>query len=143
MRLGTATHVKENGGYVDIQDGATVSFDSGSLNGLTLTWASATVHSMTEATGNTVDTNGKHYIYSGGIASGTTVKAAGELHVSSGGVASATTMNSGTFSVKSGAATVNTTVNGGAFQVSSGGTATGKLTFGGERLGMVRVRRDA
>jgi len=127
---GTATHVKENGGYVDVRDGANVQFDSSLINGLTLAWASATVHSMTSADGITLDTNASMTVYSGGRASGTTVKAAGELYVSSGGVASATTMNAGTFYVKFGAAAANTTVNSGTFHVSSGGTATGKLTFG-------------
>ena len=124
---GTALLVVENGGYVEVENGATVTFLSGTIKGLTLSAASATVHSMTTANNVTLDVLGSMTLFSGGVASGTIVNKAGNLKISSGGVASGTTMTSGYVEVWG--VVSNTTVSGGAFHVSSGGTATGRLTF--------------
>ena len=105
-------------------------FDSGSFNGLTLSGASATVHSMTDAYSITLNANGSMTVYSGGIASGTTVNTGGYLYVSTGAQVSATTVSGGICHVYAGGVAGNTTVNSGSFQTLSGGTATGKLTFG-------------
>ena len=80
----TIEGVKENGGYVDIQNGANVGFLSNTFSGLTLS-DSATVHSMTKAVDIILETNGILTVFSGGTVNSITQKTRGSIIVSSGG----------------------------------------------------------
>ncbi|MBO4303887.1 MAG: hypothetical protein J6A21_04825, partial [Lentisphaeria bacterium] len=65
---GTAT-VVENGGYVDVEEGANVTFTPNAFAGLVLSdWADATVHSGTTAVSPTVNPHGYLFVSSGGSA---------------------------------------------------------------------------
>ena len=148
---GTALAIRENGGYVEIKDGATVSFLENTFSGLALT-GKATVHSGTTAndttinehgslyvsqggTANstTVNNEGRLYVSQGGTANSTTVSTGGELHVFSGGTANSTTVNSGgKFEIKEGGTANSTTVNsGGRFEIKEGGTANSTTVSSG------------
>ena len=105
---GTALNIVENGGYVDVAEGASVTFTPNTISGLVLSYTSATLHSGTTANSTTV--KGSLDVYSGGTANSTTVNYWGGLYVSSGGTANATTVNSWGF-----------------LYVSSGGTHRGSL----------------
>ena len=138
---GTAMEIVENGGYVDVQEGADVTFVSTILSGLTLSYTSTTVHSGTTAnstqinyratliicggTANSTTVNGNLQISSDGVANSTTVNASGYLHISSGGAANSTTVNEwGSLCVSSGGTANITTINSrGTLIVSDGGTA--------------------
>ena len=87
---GTATDVMENGGYVDIQTGANVTFIPNSFSGLVLSKSTATLHSGTTANSTIISTNGGMIVYSGGTANNTIVKDRARLIVSSGGTANNT-----------------------------------------------------
>ena len=105
---GTARNVVENGGYVQVPDGADVTFASHTINGLVFSTV-ATIHSGTTATHATVKT-GPVFVYGGGIVSDTAVEDSLYLE---GGVATDTTVNNkGRFYINSGVAT-GTTVNSG------------------------------
>ena len=86
---GTATEVLENGGYVEISDGATVTFASNTISGLALSDASATIHSGTTANSTTVNAGGKLEVFSGGTVNGATVNSGGAAEVSSGVISGA------------------------------------------------------
>ena len=147
---GTAMEIKENGGYVSVADGATVSFRSNTISDLYLDTNSATVHSGTTANRTVLERNldlwydafGAMYVYSDGIANDTTALSGGKLHVekdgkanstilsggslfvSEGGTANSTTIyEEGYLNVFNGGTANNTTVNNGFFAVLSGGTA--------------------
>ena len=85
---GTATEVMENGGYVEILEGASVTFASNTISGLELA-GSATVHSGTTATKTTVNAGGKLEVFSGGTVNGVTVNSGGMAEVSSGVISGA------------------------------------------------------
>jgi len=122
---GTATEIKENGGYVNVADGANATFTSNSFSGLNLSNAFATVHSGTTATDTTLNFNGRLYVSSGGTADNTIVNSSGYFDVYSGGTANNTTVNSwGYLYVSNGGTANNITVNTlGYLIVSSGGMA--------------------
>ena len=130
---GTANGIIENGGYVDVKDGANVSFVPNTISGLILSRASATVHSGTTANSTTVN-DGKLTVYSGGTANSTTVSGYnGGLYVYSGGTVNSTTVNDGKLTVYSGGTANSTTVNyGGYLEVNSGGTANEIIENGGD-----------
>ncbi|MBE6355741.1 MAG: hypothetical protein E7058_01350 [Lentisphaerae bacterium] len=121
---GTATEIVENGGYVEINDGANVTFASNTISGLTIN-TSMTVHSNTIADSTTVSSFGRMDISSGGVANSTTVNSHGSMTISSGGVANSTTVNfSGYMHISSGGVANSTTVNrGGSMTIFSGGVA--------------------
>ncbi|MBR2426822.1 MAG: AIDA repeat-containing protein, partial [Lentisphaeria bacterium] len=121
---GTALEIKENGGYVWVDDGANVTFASNTISGLRLN-ADMTVHSNTVANSTTVNSRGYLAIYSGGVANSTTVNFSGYMYISSGGVANSTTVNSrGYLAIYSGGVANSTTLNYyGRMYISSGGTA--------------------
>ena len=145
----SALAIKENGGYVEVADGASATFAANSFSNLVLSNAYATVHSGTTANDTTVN-SGRMDVYSGGSANSTTVNNGGLMQVYSGGTALAIKENGGCVEVADGAnatfvanslsglvlsygqsatlhsgTTANsTTVNyGGNLYVSSGGTA--------------------
>ena len=151
----TATKITENGGHVEIADGAKVSFVPNTIFGLVLSNASATLHSGTTATETTVNSDGRLDIYSGATATKTTVSSNGRLDIFSNGTATGILENGGYVKVADGAnvsfvqntisglvlsdasATVHagtvaksTTVNAGArLDVFSGGKLTGQMMF--------------
>jgi autotransporter passenger strand-loop-strand repeat protein len=125
---GTATNVLENGGYVDVGEGATVSFLSNTISDMSV-YASATIHSGTTAKSTTIY-NGTLIIFSGGIANNTILKGDyivghGALHVSSGGTANGIQA-----------------IDGDLF-VSSGGKLTGQITITDDTAVDVFVYSDA
>jgi autotransporter passenger strand-loop-strand repeat protein len=66
---GSAHEIKENGGYVSLEDGADVSFVSNSIAGLEMKeWTSASIHSGTTATGVEVKWGCRLEVHAGGIA---------------------------------------------------------------------------
>ena len=81
---GTATAVRENGGSVEVEDGANVTFLANTFRGAMLTSGEATLHSGTTALGATVK-NAKMTVFDGGIAQ-ETVLDGGTLTISSGGM---------------------------------------------------------
>ena len=116
--LGVATEIVENGGYVDVREGANVTFASNTINGFVLSSGhSMTVHKNTIASNTTINSGGWMYIYSGGVASNTTVNYGGSMRISSGGVANNTTLSGGSMHISSGCDANRTTVD-------SGGTMT-------------------
>ena len=125
---GTAQEIVENGGYVQVADGADVTFTPNTISGLTLSNASATVHSGTTATNNAL-LGCQFFIFSGGITNSSILRSnnweKSFLYVSSGGVANNTTVSTGgSFLVFSEGIANNTTINyNGNLTVSSGGTA--------------------
>jgi len=119
---GTATAIRENGGYVYVEDGANVTFVSNTISGLTL-GDRMTVHQNTVANDTTLN-YGSMYISSGGVANSTTVNFGGGMYISSGGVANSTTVNSGgDMYISSGGVANSTTVTYGWMYISSGGVA--------------------
>ena len=75
----TAMNIVENGGWVEIEDGATVSFDPGTVSDLTLADASATVHSGTVLSGAAVNAGGRLDVFSGGKMTGRMTFAEGAI----------------------------------------------------------------
>ena len=134
----TALEIRENGGYVYLDDGADVTFTPNVVSGAVLN-DEATAHFGTTVRETTVNSRLDIYsggivsnavaagssawicVYSGGLADGVTVSAGG-IQVFEGGAVDHTTVNAGYLNVAKGAAN-NTTVNGGNFRVSQGTTA--------------------
>ncbi|MBR4254850.1 MAG: AIDA repeat-containing protein [Lentisphaeria bacterium] len=65
---GTAMEVRENGGYVQVEDGADVTFVPNTIDELLLEKSSATIHSGTTAVNATVNSGGRLEVFSGGTA---------------------------------------------------------------------------
>ena len=68
---GTALNIVENGGYVDVAEGASVTFTPNTISGLVLSCTSATLHSGTTANATTVNSSGSMTVSSGGTANAT------------------------------------------------------------------------
>ena len=130
---GTATNVRENGGDVWVEDGATVTFIKNAFSGIAVDQAGCTVHSGTTATDITINKNGDLCVYDNGSAISATVNAEGEICVFSGGSMNSATVNSrGNMLVCAGGSADVVTVNVcGGLVVSGGGTATQVLENGG------------
>ena len=132
----TATKVTENGGYVYVADGATVTFTPNAVSGLVLSNASATVHAGTTATDTTVNSNGKLEVFSGGMASGVTENG-GYVYVADGATVTFTpnavsglVLSNASATVHAGTTATDTTVNSnGKLEFFSGGKATGQMSF--------------
>jgi autotransporter passenger strand-loop-strand repeat protein len=117
---GEAIGVVENGGSVDVLDGANVTFTSNTFSGLVLAFykQSATVHSGTTAYGTIVNSGSENdgygknnsvsfLVFSDGIANDTTVNYMGKMYVFSGGTANRTTvLSGGSLIVSGGTATI-------------------------------------
>ena len=133
---GTATETLENGGYVDVKDGAEVTFVVNTVFGVVLNNLSATVHSNTTAENATVNSNGKMYVSSGGYAAATVINSRGGMYVSDGGKANGTVVFSrGSMYVSDGGTANGTVVSyGGNFYLSGGGAATDTSVFSGGRF---------
>ncbi len=126
---GTATQIIENGGYIEVKDGANVTFASNTFGGFSLYNDLMTVHQNTVANNITVKQLGSMFICSGGTANNTIVNASGWMIISSGGTVNNTTINSGgSMRIFSNGAATDTAVNsGGLMIVSSGGGHRGSL----------------
>ena len=81
---GTASQIVENGGAVDLQNGATAVFAANIIRGCSVV-GKMTVHSGTTAIKTTVDNGGSMYVFSSGIATSTTVRRGGIMNVTNGG----------------------------------------------------------
>gem|GEM_PF-3375884 len=126
---GTATEVKENGGFVDIEDGAEVTFVSNTFSGARLSAAlAATVHSGTTALDTVITDSATMFISSGGVANSTTMNS-GYMYIYSGGEATNTTVSSGgNMTIFEGGVANDTTVtSGGKMYLSSGSVHRGGL----------------
>ena len=121
---GTALEIIENGGYVGVENGANVTFASNTINGLTLSYTSMTVHSNTVANSTTVNSSGYMYIYSGGVANSNIVNSGGRMSISSGGTALEIIENGGYVYVENGANVTfaSNTIDG--LTLSGGGSMT-------------------
>ncbi len=97
---GTAAAVRENGGYVEMEDESDVVFASNTFSGVVLTNMSATVHSGTTAHFTTLNEDAVLRIYSGGEAYYTTMN---------GGTLFATSANVGGITVSGGYASFEST----------------------------------
>jgi autotransporter passenger strand-loop-strand repeat protein len=107
---GTATEIVENGGYVQVANGADVSFAPNTFRELIFSTGNATVHSGTTADKITVRDGSSMTVFSGGTAYNTEATSRGSLNISSGGVANNVFVRSS-----------------GIIDLSSGGKLTGKL----------------
>ena len=119
----SALAVRENGGYVEVNDGATATFAANSFSGLELS-GRVTVHSGTTANANSMS-YGSVCIYSGGTANSTTMRDDGEMFVNSAGVVNSTVVDSnGEMYVSGGGVANHTTVHSnGELYVLAGGVA--------------------
>ena len=132
----TATQVVENGGTVYISDGANVVFARHTIENLSLSRGSATIHSGTTAANALIAGDGNVNVLDGGLflsgtVSGTTT--AGGLCLNYGGMASALTVSAGGIVyVMDGASVAGLTVQaGGSLSILTGATVTGLLDNGG------------
>ena len=108
---GSALNIRENGGNVNVAEGAEVSFVANTITGATVDNYTMTVHKNTVANENTFGWGGFLKVYDGGIASGnvTNVSWAG-IEVYDGGFVTGTTafIGSGWMTVSSGGSAENT-----------------------------------
>ena len=98
---GAATEIRENGGYVDVADGATVTFAPSTASNLSLSGDSATVHSGTRIIGASIQNNGFMVVSSDGYANSISVRSAGTLRIASGGTVDYLIVSSGGLAVVS------------------------------------------
>lgn len=129
-----ATAIRENGGYVDVADGANVSFVENSFSGLELSDGSATLHARTTAESVTVKTGGMLYVCDGGKANGTALTGSdrencAEMYVYGGGRADSTTVNCGGWIYVVGTAGSTVVNSDGYLGIAGGGRHTGSLTI--------------
>ncbi|MBE6357647.1 MAG: hypothetical protein E7057_00180 [Lentisphaerae bacterium] len=124
---GIAMEVKENGGYVHVQDGANITFVSNTLSQEIVTYLeSMTIHSNTVATSTTVNSSGCIFIYGGGIANNTVNF--GNMYIFSGGMLNNTIVNSSALMYVSGGIINDTIINSsGKVYISSGGKANNNI----------------
>ncbi|MBE6355589.1 MAG: hypothetical protein E7058_00570, partial [Lentisphaerae bacterium] len=121
---GKASAIKENGGYVDVGNGANVIFAANTVSGLSID-DRMTVHEHTVANDIIANSGGYIDIFSGGIANNTTIYSGGGIRIHAGGTVNNTTVNSVAYlGISSGGIANSTTVNAGGYMcISSGGTA--------------------
>ena len=130
-----ATAIKENGGYVFLEENASASFEANTINGLNISNHSMTLHSGTTANETTVNSSGYVDIYSGGKANYTTVNSRGLVKIYSGGVANFTTVNNdGHVYLFNGCEASSTTVNSTGYLEIFGGTVKDITVSSGGRL---------
>ena len=122
----TVLNIEENGNWIEVQDGATATFASHTIEGLTVNPnSSATVHSGTTVNGVTISGNGKLVVYSGGMASGVSMTGNSNLTVSSGGIIDGLYLDSaGSYTISSGATALNIVENGCWIEVQDGAVVT-------------------
>jgi len=136
---GTALNIKENGGYVCIDNGE-ATFVPNVIDGINTTM-SMTLHSGTTANNTILLPGARMGIYNGGEANSTTVNSACRIYIFNGGFANDTIVNGklynswGNLYISSGGVAINTIVNsGGDLEIYSGGTANTAKVNGGGRL---------
>ncbi|MBR6240904.1 MAG: hypothetical protein IKQ82_05555, partial [Lentisphaeria bacterium] len=122
---GTGYDVLEDGGTVNVLDGASVTFVERVVSGTTITNGTTTIHPGTVLVGATVAGDGKLNVVAGGCVESTTVNACGAdggLVIYSGGTAVGNTMNSNGFAyIFSGGTAIDNTIGpGGSMTIFSG-----------------------
>ena len=133
---GTATEITENGGYVDVEDGANVTFVSNTISELVLNeYEFATVHSGTTVTDVSINSECELEVFSGGIVGDVAVNTDGALSVYDGGTAIVVTVNEkGVLEVTGGGTVNDVTVNGGGTAEVSSGVIDGTVVNSGGSL---------
>ena len=133
---GTATGIKEDGGYVHVEDGAEVSFLSNMFSGIALDGQSATVHSGTTAVSVTVNSGGSMNVFFGGIANNVKVTSGGSMAVNCGGIANHVEFSSGgSMGIGSGGEANDIAVSsGGALMIDCGGMLASAAILSGGRI---------
>ena len=130
---GSALLIRENGGMVEIKDGAeeNVTFLPNTFSNHLQTVKSVSLHSGTTAVDLTIMYKAAICIFSGGLADGTTVSSGGVVFVSSGGSAGDTAVSSGGIvSVSSGGICSGVQLaSDGRLNVKESGTLTGRIAF--------------
>jgi len=125
---GSASGIKENGGYVEVQNGGAAKFDSNTFSGLVLSsvngsGARATLHEGTTAFSTTILSGGLQ-IFDGGLASSVTVSN-GSVDVHAYGSADLVIVNShAELNISSMGDVTNIKENGGYVSVAAGANAT-------------------
>ena len=121
----TGTQIIENGGYVEVEDGASVTFAPNTISGLKFDSDSdMTVHSNT--TTQDLSTNrASIYVYNGGAMYNTCIDPYGDVHVSSGGmVDNAAVHHIGSLHIQSGGTATQVVESGGRVIVDDGAYVT-------------------
>ena len=146
---GIANNIAENGGYVDLDNDAQATFQANTVNGLTLSSASATAHSGTTVNNARIGYGGLLFI-AGGTADGVTVASRGHLQIQSGGTATGINASQGArmdftvtpetviagnsngvaFDIRNGIMTDYSSVSG-SVTIAPGAEATGTILYGG------------
>ena len=131
----TVSGIVENGGYTEVEEGASVSFESHYISSFYVTGGGrATLHSGTTA-GNAAVSGGTIFVSTGGIAEQNVIYNGGETVVSRGGIVSSSVVSGGgKLDVRDGASVESVYVGYSGELVVSGGTATGVSVAGGARL---------
>ena len=118
---GTALNIIECGGYVDVQEGAEVTFAPQVISGFSGSWARATLHSGTTAFDAGI---GYEYsLYNYGLMIRPVIEFYGRLYVMSGGTVSEVYVHSGCTLQASGGVINSAVLDGGPLDIFSGGTA--------------------
>ncbi|MBQ7732299.1 MAG: hypothetical protein IJT68_10730, partial [Lentisphaeria bacterium] len=131
----TVSGIVENGGYTEVEEGASVSFESHYISSFYVTGGGrATLHSGTTA-GNAAVSGGTIFVSTGGIAEQNVIYNGGETVVSRGGIVSSSVVSGGgKLDVRDGASVESVYVGYSGELVVRGGTATGVSVAGGARL---------
>ncbi|MDD6337137.1 MAG: AIDA repeat-containing protein, partial [Lentisphaeria bacterium] len=133
---GTATNIIENGGYVDIANGAVVTFTPVTMSEVVLSNASGTIHSNTTAISAMIESGGRLNVYEKGYTDSTTIFSGGIMELFEGGSANHAIIKlGGQLNLSSGATATKATVySNGVLRISSGATATGVVAASGARM---------
>ncbi len=129
------TDILENGGYVDVDPGATVTFLSNTISGLVLEdERKATLHEGTTATSATVNSAGGLYVCGGTVAR-TTVNDGGKIMVSNGRADSIAVNSGGNMIVTDGGKATGVAIHaGGSLEVRVGGSAADATVNSGANM---------
>ena len=126
----SALAIVESGGFVQVEEGAAVTFTPHTIDDLSVLGTSATLHSGAVAN-NVLVSAGRLYVYDGGVINDAAVEGwRGEINIYSGGAANA--VNTGAWcrlTVYNGGVVENVCVEDRGYLIVSGGTVTGKLTL--------------
>ena len=121
----TGTQIIENGGYVEVEDGANVTFAPNTISGIKFESDSdMTVHSNTTAQ-DVYTGKASVYVYNGGVMYNTCIDPYGDVHVSNGGmVDNAVVHHIGSLHVNSGGTATQIVESGGRVIVDDGAYVT-------------------
>ena len=97
----SGTTITEDGGYVDVQDGAAVQFSAHSFRATTIADA-ATIHSNTRMSGGMISSGGLVHVFSRGDVASVTIFDGGAIRVSSGGSVRLSVLSGGELNILEG-----------------------------------------